>query len=314
MLILINQTLVAGAVLSLITAITFPSYGLMGALQEGGFHEGAWKGVYTHKNTLGRLMVIYTLTAFTLHSIKPQKKYWLHISLSVFLIIMSRSSSALVLVIFVIGLGYILKTFQLKASSLIIVLLSVLSGLASGGYYMLNNYEVLFELLGKDPTLTGRTLLWEQIFVAVDKRPLFGHGFGGFWLGDHSASAIISQELNWEVPNAHNGFLDILLDLGYVGFVAFLILYVTKLSAYMMNYSLRREHLYGWGVMYMILFLVYNFVESNMLRQNNFLWILFIATLSSYDLIQVTTRKIRATTIKQQTVSINQFTRPVTIT
>lgn len=286
MLRLLTQSLTIAGVLSVMAAVALPAYGLMGAMQEGGYHEGAWKGVYIHKNTLGRLMVINTLTAYTLYRYTKDKRYWLIITLAVFLIVMSRSSSALVLVILIIGFANLLKTFQLKGPGLVLMLLSLPLLLGLLGYYAIMNYELLFEYLGKDATLTGRTLLWEQVLEAIGKRPILGHGFSGFWLGEHSASAVIIQQLNWEVPNAHNGFLDILLDLGYAGMACFLVLHIGSLFSFMKQFSLYRQSMYSWGVEYLLLFLFYNFLESNALRQNSFMWLVFVATVSSYSLQQ----------------------------
>lgn len=281
---LVNRALFITAIASVITAITLPGLGVMSALQEGGFHEGAWKGIYIHKNTLGRLMVINALTALILYSITKKKIHWFEMALAVFLIVMSQSSTALILGIFIIGISYLLKSFRMNGYGLILMLLSLLMiGLFSVAYIG-TNYELFFELIGKDPTLTGRTALWEQVVIAIGKRPVMGHGFGGFWIGGNSASARISQELNWEIPNAHNGFLDIFLDLGYVGFGVFIVIYISKLFSFMKAYSLHRERVYEWGVMYMLLFLIYNFLESNLLRQNSFLWILFVTTIVSYAL------------------------------
>ncbi len=282
---LINKSLFIGSILSIFFALFLTQHGLMSAMQEGGYHEGAWKGIYIHKNTLGRLMVIYSLTAFTLYSATQKKKYLLEIALAVFLIFMSRSSSALLLVAFIIGLSYIFRVFLIKSSDLLLVLIFVVTGIVGSAYYLMSNYEILFELLGKDPTLTGRSVLWEHIFLAIDKRPLFGYGFGGFWLNSHGAASIISQQVNWEVPNSHNGFLDILLDTGYLGLFIFSLIYASNLFLYTRSYSVQKQKKYDWGVAYMILFLVYNFVESNLLRQNNFFWILFVSTLSSYSML-----------------------------
>ncbi len=82
-------------------------------------------------------------------------------------------------------------------------------------YGLLLNPELgLSEMAGRDPSLTGRTRIWnEALDLTVD--PLFGAGYESFWLGDR-----VEQfwRRNWEHPNqAHNGYLEVYLDLGYVG-------------------------------------------------------------------------------------------------
>ena len=72
----------------------------------------------------------------------------------------------------------------------------------------------MIQLLGKDPTLTDRTLLWAEL-LKVDINPLFGTGFESFWLGERFRSFTASH---WWAPNeAHNGYLETYLNLGLVG-------------------------------------------------------------------------------------------------
>jgi len=68
-----------------------------------------------------------------------------------------------------------------------------------------------------DTTLTGRTAIWEETIRVGMRRPLLGHGFGAFWLGDLGASSTLYGPLGWTVLSAHNAFIDIWLDLGGLG-------------------------------------------------------------------------------------------------
>lgn len=70
-----------------------------------------------------------------------------------------------------------------------------------------------------DTTLTGRTYIWEEAIRTGLRRPLLGHGFGAFWLGDLGASSALHDALGWTVLSAHNAFIDIWLDLGGLGIV-----------------------------------------------------------------------------------------------
>jgi O-antigen ligase len=75
-------------------------------------------------------------------------------------------------------------------------------------------YANALQLLGKDPTLTDRTVLWHDL-LQVEINPIFGAGFESFWLGERFQSFARSR---WWAPNqAHNGYLETYLNLGYVG-------------------------------------------------------------------------------------------------
>ena len=75
------------------------------------------------------------------------------------------------------------------------------------------NFRTL-EALGKDPSLTGRTLIWEALMRKVAERPWTGYGFSAFWGVDSIPAREIRIETQWPVPSAHNGWIDLLVQLG----------------------------------------------------------------------------------------------------
>ena len=65
--------------------------------------------------------------------------------------------------------------------------------------------------LGRDSTFTGRTDIWAELVPVVKQRPILGCGFGSYWTPKTRAIHIIGQ--------AHNGYLEVLMELGFVGLV-----------------------------------------------------------------------------------------------
>ncbi|MGA9061701.1 MAG: O-antigen ligase family protein [Terracidiphilus sp.] len=78
--------------------------------------------------------------------------------------------------------------------------------------------------LGRTPTLTGRTEIWRTL-LATHTNPLLGTGYESFWLGPR-------LEWIWQqrghINEAHNGYLDIYLNLGLIGLLLVLLLLVTS--------------------------------------------------------------------------------------
>lgn len=73
----------------------------------------------------------------------------------------------------------------------------------------------VFNVVGRDATLTGRTEIWEDIMSVARRNAMCGVGYGGFWVGKRT-------DERWDLPGdmlneAHNGYLDVLLELGIVG-------------------------------------------------------------------------------------------------
>jgi O-antigen ligase len=60
---------------------------------------------------------------------------------------------------------------------------------------------------------------------------VFGIGYGAFWLGPGSPSQPILDALPWMPLQAHNGYLDLLNELGAVGCVLFAGLVLSQAQA-----------------------------------------------------------------------------------
>src|SRR5207237_978175 len=65
--------------------------------------------------------------------------------------------------------------------------------------------------LGRDATLTGRTDIWAGLLPDLMRQPIFGYGFSGFWT--------VTRISEHEIGQAHNGYLEVCLQLGFVGFL-----------------------------------------------------------------------------------------------
>jgi exopolysaccharide production protein ExoQ len=78
----------------------------------------------------------------------------------------------------------------------------------------------LLEATGKDPTLTGRTYIWDRAFALIEIRPALGLGYNAFWYhGNIEAEGLwlfagIGERTGF---NFHNTFIEILVHLGIVG-------------------------------------------------------------------------------------------------
>lgn len=75
-------------------------------------------------------------------------------------------------------------------------------------------YSSVIELLGKNPNLTDRTLVWQDL-LTVKINPIFGTGFESFWLGDRLNA--LWAKWWWHPNEAHNAYLETYLNLGLVG-------------------------------------------------------------------------------------------------
>lgn len=68
--------------------------------------------------------------------------------------------------------------------------------------------------VGRNPTLTDRTQIW-QILFDIHTNPILGTGYQSFWLGPRLER--VWQMYGGPINEAHNGYLDVYLNLGLLG-------------------------------------------------------------------------------------------------
>jgi exopolysaccharide production protein ExoQ len=114
--------------------------------------------------------------------------------------------------------------------------------------------------LGKDVTLTGRTWLWEWAKMAIAERPIVGFGYEAFWQpGNWGAEEIWShdQHLDKTGYHFHNTFLQVAVDLGYVGLLVLLatiaVICVRIVSVFLF-YRLEAEQIFAIATFLFLLF------------------------------------------------------------
>ena len=83
----------------------------------------------------------------------------------------------------------------------------------------------LIASVGRNPTLTGRTDIWQAV-VSIPNHPLFGAGYESFWLGSR-LQAMWAAFPGLQLNEAHNGYIEILLTVGWIGIVLLGVLIAT---------------------------------------------------------------------------------------
>jgi len=129
--------------------------------------------------------------------------------------------------------------------------------------------------LGRDETLSGRTALWNRL-LNMAGNPLFGTGFESFWLGDRLHKL---WNVYWWHPNeAHNGYLEVFLNLGWTGVA---LLGVVMLTGYRNVIAAFRQDPDGGRVKltYFVVAATYNFTEAGF-RMMDPVWIFFLMAIA----------------------------------
>ena len=141
-------------------------------------NAGAWRGLWHEKNQMAALMtfgfVACCASAFTL----PQRRgLWIGAaSLIFFLIIMSRSKTSLLACLLALAAMPVLSALRSGGVRGVLFVWGAATCALIGGAVFFVMPEAVFKALGKDPTLTGRTAIWDSLLRLSDQRPWLGYG------------------------------------------------------------------------------------------------------------------------------------------
>lgn len=206
------------AVLGLILAIISPSQ----AFVSGGLRGGAFVGIFSDKNAGARAYAaaIIILLPF---SLKGDRQAIVASLCSLLCILLAQSASAVLLLLIGGSSAIYFKSLPArinKRANVIRVALGLIVFLIISAL-VINGYQLVLEMAGRDATLTDRTMIWKLILPLVWDRPVLGYGFGAFWTG-WGAEEFIER---WGfIGNAHNGYIELMLHGGILMLSLFLLL------------------------------------------------------------------------------------------
>jgi O-antigen ligase len=233
-----------------------------------------WIGISTQKNGLAAFCV---MSAFFLLWVLWQrrkgsdaavKKYQIYVELLLIVLSFylmagpqrSLTYSATALVGLAVGLltfaGLLWATKNSKkvtGSALSkIVILIIIYGTMTPFIGKLSFWDVS-TIVGRNESLTGRTQIWATLIPYAMKKPIIGHGVGGFWTTE--MRALTSS-------HAHNGYLDVLLNFGFLGLGLISLYFLSCARKAAVTLAAEPE----WGILFicfMMIALVRNITESS---------------------------------------------------
>lgn len=185
--------------------------------------------------------------------------------------LLRQSSSATSLTCMLVGVCTILVLrlpFVSKRRIGIYVVIAVVAFAVAEGLFGV--YGNVVQFLGRDPTLTDRTEVWKDA-MQLQPNPLLGAGFESFWLGDRLTK--LWAKWWWRPIQAHNGYIETYLNLGFVGLV--ILTGVIIGTFWKMRNDVQKRFEFGsLRLAFLFTILVYNFTEATF-KGVHIVWTLF---------------------------------------
>jgi O-antigen ligase len=259
---------------SFLITLALPDYAVMGADTP---HEGAWGGLWGQKNQLGGYMALGVLVNLIAASIdRTRRAWWLGFAAAACALVL-LSTSATSLLAMLIGVGVFACATIVQRGPVSAVALTAVAG-AIGvvlACVVLLAPQLVFSAIGRDATLTGRTDIWAALVDLIQTRPWTGFGYGAFWDAAESPADLMRRDLVWHVPNAHSGWLEVAVGVGWGGVV--LSAATMALPGARAALTLLRPGIAPLAIGYALMTMLYSMSESYLLMENSFFWVLFVA-------------------------------------
>jgi exopolysaccharide production protein ExoQ len=112
--------------------------------------------------------------------------------------------------------------------------------------------------------LNPRTHIWDEVIPYIERRPIFGYGYGGFWTLRHSVE--VSDTQNWGVGAGHSAYLDCTLDLGLIGVATYSLILLGGVARSYNFYRASRAPVFVFSGSLLIFALMDGVLESVMLE------------------------------------------------
>jgi exopolysaccharide production protein ExoQ len=275
--------------LSILFIKYYPEIGRQYGIWEG---ETYYVGVTTNKNTLGAICLFLGLAALwqlLMAYGERKRRRWIQemiapaIILAMVLWLFAKINSMTSLSCFLIG-GIVLcatsyrKVMRRPALAHVLIFSLVI---VSASVLLLGASPAALKALGRNPTLTGRTEVWTMV-LSLTTNPLLGTGFESFWLGPRLEA--MWDRYWWHPAEAHNGYLEIYANLGWVGVVLLVVVLVTSYRAVFRAWR-ERVPVGSLCLAFFSATVIYNITEAAFFRMLHPVWMFFLLAVTSVSVI-----------------------------
>ncbi len=244
-------------------------------------------GVSTNKNMLGvTLLVISLFTLWRVIAIwrdkdMPDRKRHLIAqgTLLVFgIVLFQMAHSSTSIACFVLGGGLILasnlRSFRKRPARIHALCFAII--FVGGVAFLLGGEGVVSHALGRESNLSGRTEIWAAL-IAAAPNSVVGAGFEDFWISPY-VKEFQRRLVGWWHPEglneAHNGYLEVYLNLGWVGVALISTILVTGYKRAVKAHRLNPQ-VGGLFLAYIMVSAVYSITEAGF-RMMDPIWIFLL--------------------------------------
>mgnify|MGYP005838870173 CR=1 FL=1 len=249
-----------------------------------------FQGVSYNKNGLGVICLYWGIgyAWILIESLRQWRKNrssivltTVFVGICIWLLLLSDSKTSLACFVIAITMLSISKLLYIRTRPVLIHLIVLLMLLVPAAVLFLGVSPSAIEAIGRDSTLTDRTLLWEEIF-SLRVNPIVGAGYESFWLGDRLRK--LWGVFWWRPTQSHNGYIEMYINLGLIGLG---LLAAVLYRGYLRTIAAvhRQEVCSGLFLAFIVATIPYNFTEAAY-RLQNVPWVFSLLAVVGLPLIE----------------------------
>ncbi len=279
---------------SIALVILLPQFGIDHQL-----HEGAWQGLFTQKNVCAEATLFMLTPALALQGTDRYGQILkaAFIALSLFIIAMTQSRSGwAIAAIYLVFAGTLRLLGRFERKGLLPLVGSLFAATAAVALAVIQYPSLIFSLLSRSNSLSGRTQIWRAISASILRHPIGGYGFDAFWSLLQGEASRVFAAAGWIVTGAHNGFLNVGLELGLAGLALVAAVLLQAFRRANKAFQPGHSRYVDWCIGIVFLTVIYNLDERTIMATQYLPWILFIVACAGLEQAARTANHVTAET------------------
>jgi len=242
---------------------------------------GDWRGLYGHKNIAGSVGAITALVFLFSPAESWRRKAFdvLVAAAAIAFTVMTRSKSSLGLVGVAILAGGVYRLAWRREIDRTIAVVAAAVLLIVAAVFVVADRNAIAGLFSDPQEFTGRTEIWRAEAAFIADHPLLGAGFGTF-SNTGGVSPLHNYVGNWvtEASHGHNGYLQLLVTVGGVGFVLALAALVAAPAVALWRRGGARTKALLFALF--VFLLLHNLMETDFLEGDGVTWVAYLLMLT----------------------------------
>ena len=285
--------LVAGAVVlasSVALVVLWPQFGVDHQL-----HEGAWQGLFTQKNVCAESTLFLLTPALALMGTSRQGQVLraIYLCFCLLVIVMTQSRTGWAMTAAYLAFFASLRILGKLQRRDLLPVVALAFALGAGAAVVAIQYPMLLlSFLSRSDSFSGRAQIWTAVLAAISRHPIGGYGFDAFWSLLYGEASRVFASTGWVVTSAHNGFLNVGLELGLVGLALVGFTFAQAARRAGVAFHSQRSPYVDWCIGLVFLTLIYNLDERTLMATQYLPWVLYIVACTGLERASRESRRV----------------------